>query len=419
MRSSAPEPPWLTVSSGAVARLALADFRHDWRISLCNVVAVAAVLTPLLVLLALEHGVVTELRQRLASDPRNLELRHLGQGRFDQAWLEAAAKRPGVAFLLPRTRFLHTSVDLRNRSDPEASLVEAGLVPTGPGDPLLARAGIAAPTADGAVLSHTAAEALRVAAGSTIEMAIARKDAERREQVRLTLTVAGVLPLELDSRELALVPLDLLLAIEDYREWHAVPSRGWSGALPPRATAQRVFASFRLFAADLDSVEPLRAWLVRDEHLEVETAADRIATVKRLDRDLTAALAVISSLGLLGYALLLAINLIANVVRKRKELAVLRLVGFTTLDLLLFPLVQALVAAAAGVLLAMLLYMLVDPLLEAMLGEHLLGGGEVARLAWQHVLAALAGSLALAALAALWAGRQATRIQPAEVLHEI
>ncbi|MGO3130659.1 MAG: ABC transporter permease, partial [Alcaligenes sp.] len=71
-----------------VFRLAWADLRFDWRISFCMVAAMVAVVAPLLLLFGLKHGVVTQLQQELLQDPRNLEVKMLSSGSFDQAWLE-------------------------------------------------------------------------------------------------------------------------------------------------------------------------------------------------------------------------------------------------------------------------------------------------------------------------------------------
>ena len=56
-------------------RLATRDFGHDWRIALCQVLGLAAVLAPLLVLFGLRFGLIDTLAQRLIEDPRN-ELRY-------------------------------------------------------------------------------------------------------------------------------------------------------------------------------------------------------------------------------------------------------------------------------------------------------------------------------------------------------
>ncbi|HKU99161.1 MAG TPA: hypothetical protein VJR58_27960, partial [Vineibacter sp.] len=119
---------------GRIVALALADARHEWRATLCLVLALAAVLAPLLVLFGLRFGVVQTLTERLANDPRNLEIVPIGAGRFDKAWFDRARTWPEVAFVIPRTRAIAASMDLLN---PGGSAVNVEMIPTAPGDPLL------------------------------------------------------------------------------------------------------------------------------------------------------------------------------------------------------------------------------------------------------------------------------------------
>ena len=54
---------------GQLFRLALSDLRHEWAITLCQVMSVAAVLAPLLVLYGLQQGVIGTLLERMDRDP--------------------------------------------------------------------------------------------------------------------------------------------------------------------------------------------------------------------------------------------------------------------------------------------------------------------------------------------------------------
>ena len=53
-----------------VGRLALDDYRHEWVLSGCSVLALAAVLIPLLVLFGLRYGIITNLLDPLFENPR-------------------------------------------------------------------------------------------------------------------------------------------------------------------------------------------------------------------------------------------------------------------------------------------------------------------------------------------------------------
>jgi putative ABC transport system permease protein len=397
----------------SIARLALADVVHEWRLSLCSILAITVVLAPLLLLFGLRYGVVHNLRQRLASEPANLEIKHFGEDGFDAAWFDTVAALPWVGFVVPRTRFSHTDLLLDNPESHDAEPVEVSLIPSGEGDPVLVRAGAPAPTGEQVVLSSDAAAKLRVSVDGRLRATVGRSSGERRERVRLDLRVSAVLPLAAARGTLAYVAVPLLVAIEDYREWQAVPRFGWSGRPPVDDT----MASFRLYARSIDDVEPLRRWL-RDRHLDVESAADRIAAVKRIDRDLGTLFAVLLLLAIVGYVLSLALNLLANVARKHRELAILRLVGFTTRDLMFFPLVQGLLAGGVGSVLAIVVFLVVQPILDSLFADALEASDHLARLEPEHAGIAVVGSLLLAAASAVAASWRAVRVFPARSLRD-
>ena len=76
-----------------VPGLAMADLRHEWILTLCLVIAVAAVVAPLLILQGLKHGTVATLRDRLVQDPVFREVRPTQTREYAPQWLE----RLGIA----------------------------------------------------------------------------------------------------------------------------------------------------------------------------------------------------------------------------------------------------------------------------------------------------------------------------------
>ena len=75
------------------------------------IATLVAVIAPLLLLLGLKHGVVSSMQDELARDPRNLEIRMLSSGSYDQAWVDELARRPGAGFVVGMTRSLNTQAD--------------------------------------------------------------------------------------------------------------------------------------------------------------------------------------------------------------------------------------------------------------------------------------------------------------------
>lgn len=402
------------------AILAGRDFLSEWRMSLCLVLGLAAVLAPLLVLFGLRYGIVETLTERLRADPRNRELVLVGHGRFGPDWFAAMTARPEVGFVLPRTRALAATLDVTaadRRLAPGATLE---MIPTAPGDPLVPTdlPPLAAAPADRpqpVLLSAAAARELDAAAGARLTGRLTRTVDGRRQQVSRDLTVAGILPDAAFARPAVFLPLDLLAAAERWREGFGVPALGWAGA---DATGRAdLFAGFRLYARDLVDVAPLATWLGH-QGLEVRTRSAEIDRVLALDASLRAVFLIVAGVGVTGYVISLGASLWANVARKRRALAVLRLLGADTATLVAFPVVQAGLVAVLGTLVAMGLYGIAAAVLNRHFGASLSLGESICRLAPGHFAMALGLSLAAAVLAAAVAALGAARVDPATGLRE-
>jgi len=394
-------------SGRTILRLALADFGHDWKVSACLVLALAAVLVPLLVLFGLKSGIVSTMRDRLLADPRNLEITLVGSYRLQPDWFTALSALPETGFVMPRTRSLAATLDVMGESGRAVSAIE--LVPTGAGDPLLRD--IAPPAGLGDILiSRSVAQKLALAEGDGITGLLARSRDGVRDVLRLPLTIRAILPEAVFGRDGAFVTLELLALAEDFRDGEAV-----SFEAPPQDIAARDFASARLFARDLDAVAPLADRLRRDG-IEIRTRANDIETVKAIDRALSFIFSVIAGIAVGGYLLSLASNLWANVERKRRELALMRLVGFSTAAVIAFPAIQALLVALLGAGLSSAVAWGVALSFNASLASNLAGGEFVCRLLPEDLAIAALATALLALLASSIGGYRAARIDPAESL---
>ncbi|MCK9588549.1 MAG: hypothetical protein M0Q93_04175 [Terrimicrobiaceae bacterium] len=209
-----------------VARLASLDLLHELPLNLCVVLALSAVMAPLLITFGLKNGTVKTLRDRLNNDPDKLEI--IVRASFDRpaSWLAALRERGDVGFVIPRTRPLSNEITLKatGRS------VHASLEPTGPGDPVLSYAGIAGPGGKEIVVSGLVADDLGVAAGAPISLVVESygRNARREE---IPLTVAGILPGR--GRRAAYAPLPILENVERIKDGQPSVSRDSRTVLHP------------------------------------------------------------------------------------------------------------------------------------------------------------------------------------------
>lgn len=393
--------------------LAARDLWHDRKVSLCIVASLVAVIAPLLLLFGLKHGVVSQLNDELLSDPRNLEVRMLGNYDLDNAWFTRLAEQPGVGFVIPLTRSLNTQADLMR--DSQRFVANAEIMPTADGDPLLGR--LKAPAESGQILlSASAAERLQVQTGDRIRLLVLRKLEGASERGEMPVTVIGILDHSVFARPAALVSLDLLEAMEDFRDGFAVPALGFATGEPARPRER--YARARIYAEGLDDVAAIAAWL-NGEHIENSTRAREIESVQAISHVLGLIFAVIAWTALIGCVASLAGAFLANIDRKRKDLALLRLLGFRRGGVAFYIMAQAALLTCLAFALGYAAYLVGSSVFNSALGANLADDAFVCKLEAIHIVLAFVGALLIAMLVAGIGGIRAIHIQPAESLREV
>ncbi|MES9903705.1 MAG: ABC transporter permease [Sedimenticola sp.] len=398
---------------GNISWLAARDYRDEWQMSGFFVLALAAVLGPMMVLFGLKFGIISSMVDNLVEDPRNREIRPIGSGHFDRAWVDALHRRPDINFIVPRTRAIAATIELK--STKAKRILPTEMIPTDRGDPLLS--GLQSPrTIQQLVLSASAARKLKVKPGDLISGSFSRRFKGRSERVHIELTVTDVAAPGAFARDGAFAPVNLVESAEDFRDGRAVPAFGWRGQAA--GDGARTYPGFRLYARSIYDVAPLAA-LLRKEGIEVRTRAADIEIVQDMDRNLSSVFWLIAMVSMSGFGFSLGASLWANVDRKRKELSVLRLVGFRTGDIIWFPVIQSLFTALLGWGFATLIYLGVAYSINRMFTGQLQSGDSVCLLHPEHYLIALGITLGFATLAATMAGYRSARIEPSEGLRDI
>jgi putative ABC transport system permease protein len=388
-------------------RLALSDLLAERVLALCSVLSLAAVLAPLIVLAGLRAGVIEGLRELLLEDPHAREIVTAANRSLDAALLDGLERRPDVSFLAPRTRTLAASLLLELPEVPGQG-IRADLIPTAPGDPLIA----APPTSDNrVVLSASAAAKLHVAAGDALVGRLARIREGKRDSIPLPLIVQTVAAPSAFDREAAFVTLGLAVFVEDFQDGRAdAPPGGMETLSRPQRSD---YAGFRLYARRLDQVPELDAAL-RAQGIDVSSRAGDVSDLLRIDTNLTVLFALIAGLGTIGFLIALGAGLWANVERKRVSLALLRFLGLRSGSLRLFPMAQALVLSLTGGIVALGAAEAAAAIVNQLLAGTLQLDRPLCRItpltASIAVAATITGSLMVAAVA----GSRAAKIDPWE-----
>ncbi|MEP7299985.1 MAG: ABC transporter permease [Caldimonas sp.] len=407
----------MTAPLAQLLRLAWADLRHDGLLSACSILLLAASLAPLLTLHGLENGVIGALVERLDKDPamRLVIPEVTGSQRYDLAWFDAARRWPEVEFAIPNTRAIAGLVDLVAGTQAAGTPLQVSLLPTAAGDPVLA--GQAPPaTADRLVLSSSAARKLGVAAGAQVTAVIERVRDGRSEPVLAVLGVAGVLPAERHEGDAGFVALAFVEAVQAYRDGHAVAALGWPGdaAAPPVES----YPLFRLYARSIGEVGVLVKRL-QGQGISLLTRDREIASTLGLQGNLRSVLAIVSALAGLGYAVAMVALQIATVRRKRREYAVLKLIGYGRRWLMALPSVEALLLSAAGIGLAFVFHAVAAAVVDLRFAAHFEAGASASHLDATRLVWIIGLAFVISLIPAILAGGAVAAIDPGDELRDV
>jgi putative ABC transport system permease protein len=394
--------------------LALQDLWHDRKVSLCIAASLVAVIAPLLLLFGLKHGVVSQLQDELLRDPRNLEVKMLSNGNYDTAWIERLRQRPETGFALGQTRSLNTQADLLIGM--QRFVEGAEIIATESGDPQLNLAPLN-PVGNQVILSASAAQRLQAKAGDSVQLRALRRLEGVNERGEMTLTVLAVLDGARFGRAAGFVAPPLLLDLERFRDGYQVSGFGVVTG-KPQDNLQPLYARARVYARDIDQVASLEHWL-NEQHIETSSRLADIDNVKAINHVLGLIFGVIAMAALIGCVASMVGAFLANIDRKRKSLAVLRLLGFKRRAVGGFVVLQALALSLAGYVGGLGFYAVGSHVFDNLLGSSQATGTFVCHITVWHGLAALLLTFLVAALVAVIGALRAINIQPAESLREL
>jgi putative ABC transport system permease protein len=203
--------------------LTVSDLRFDWILSLCMVLALGAVFSPLFILLGLREGIIGTMLDKLNSDPvsRLVTPKLPLQQVLDEPWLESLRERAQVVIVSPVPRLL---LDVEGVKEP------VNVIPTTAEDPLLIGYDLNPPT-EGlwVVLSRRLAEITGKGAGDVLQITLVRS-APREERVPVELRVAGVLPAIVSDDPKLWIPQSVFRWFNGWRRGLPMPELGLAGS---------------------------------------------------------------------------------------------------------------------------------------------------------------------------------------------
>lgn len=376
-------------------KLALRHLFFERMMTVCQIAALACIMAPLLLLFSLRFGILTELQHRLMNDPKVLSLTLDMSYRLDHTFFEHLAARPEVGFVVPQITALNALVDLKF----PGTALRVSVLPTKPGDPVVLSSNISYEQPlgeDEAFISYDLAQVRGLKVGDIVTMVVARTQNGVRESVRTSLKLRGIVEERFVNDDCLLLNLDLVNAIDDYRNGFNPKLLSDGSNLNERP---RLYAKFRLYARDLESVIPLYYYLV-NQHLNVSSKVREIQNLQAVTHVLNFIYGVIALVSVLGGALALTGLILSALRASKRNFVLLRLMGQGSRGIYCVVMIEGVIIATVGFGLALTLYSIGAGIFNTYFGTTL-SGAMISELTLGHMALFYGATLALVLLIAL------------------
>lgn len=383
-------------------RLAYKELTFDRMMSICQIAAIASIIAPLLLLFSLRYGILEELKNNLMNDPKVLSLTldtsyHLNENFFTQL-----QNNKHVGFVIPEITALNAIVDIKF----PGGVKRVEVIPTKVGDPIVVGSSISYHTEDQALkndevfINESFAFQRDIRVGDQINVVVSRTQQGRRQASTLKMTVKGIINQRFVNDDCILVNMKVLDAIDYYRNGYD-PALLTSGNY--ENDSERIYAKFRLYAKSLDDVTPLYYYLV-EKRLNVTSKMRDIENVKAIGSVLNFVFGVVASVSIVGGIIALAGLILSSLKARKRNIVLLRLMGQTYNDIYLIVIIESLIVATIGFVLAFMLYYLGSWVFNYYF-ESILVGSVVSKLTLLHITGFLLGTFLLSAMVALIAAK--------------
>lgn len=397
-------------------KLAVKELTFDRMMSICQIAAIASIIAPLLLLFSLRYGILEELKENLMNDPKVLSLTLDTSYRLNNEFFKRLESNKHVGFVIPEITALNALVDIKFKGN--AKKVET--IPTKIGDPIVLGSNIPYSDKQDALGDHevfineSLAHQRNLQVGESIQVVISRTQHGQRQASTLALTIKGIIGQRFVRDDCLLVNLDVLNAIDDFRNGYN-PALLTDGHYKP--SRDRVYAKFRLYAKNLESVTPLYYNLV-EQHLNVTSKMREIENVKAIGKVLNFVFGVIALVSIIGGMIALTGLILSSLKARKRNLVLLQLMGQTRSNIYLIVIIELLLVALIGFALAFSLYYVGSSIFNDYF-HALIVGTFISKLSALHILAFLGGACLLSILVAIWSTKYVIlKMQIADVLRE-
>ena len=211
--------------------LAWKDVIRLWAATQLQIVIIAGICLPILLLLGLKRGHVAELREELVKSPTGRQIIFWSgneENFLDQEKLSGLKETmPAIEFIIPESqRLLFYTRPADTEENVSAETLGVTLYSTVPGDPILEQfgVGINAGEDEELVVSQVFAEAAGLQQGDEIKLLAKRRIRSEKGEDTLSFTVGGIIPAgdSSDAGNIAYASISVMDKLEAYSRGNAV-----------------------------------------------------------------------------------------------------------------------------------------------------------------------------------------------------
>ena len=344
----------------------------------------------------------------LLANPNILRIQTVGNESFSIEQAAEIQSWPNVEFAVVEPRAFSTIVNVRNPKARVSTQVTAHS--TGKNDPYLD--GVEWKL-EGIAVTTEVARQLDVKIGDTVEVFSAIEG--RPKQMRIEASVFHILPEKGLTGRAVLVQPDYLDLFEAFVDDYSLPEFGISGS---QDLSDRVvtYEKVRIHASKLEDVGAVQQAV--ESYLSVRTRAQsfQIQQTLGLGKNLNKAMVLLTITAMIGLSAGLGFNFWAEVTRRRNVLATFALLGMSSRQLMIFPVLTALCTLAGALIVSTAVLYGTVPVAQAMFQQF--GSGPIIKIRLFDLGFAWLGMIVVVSLISAAAGMRAANLDPGQVLRE-
>lgn len=265
-------------------RLGVLDLLRLWSATQLHVIIVAGICLPILLMLGLKRGHVTELRQALLTSPSGREMK-FGSPRGKEFLTLPTVKQleqelPGVEVIIPEVDRLAT-LEVISRSGEKRSVANVTVRPTREVDPLLTHLGATLPQPEepSLILTKPVADRLGAQVGSPVQLTISRPGERKEDHASVELKVTSVIEPPASQSLLAFVHLNTLNRFLTWVQGFPVPEYRWPAG---GSSAKPMYASWLVFCRSKNDFSPRELRGLELKYRILDRTSSLPASLKRL-----------------------------------------------------------------------------------------------------------------------------------------